>query len=138
METIIKLGSLTYRIQFSLGTNFTENTIHTSHINTNILKCNCYWWIKIHHGVAIIALGSYCCIVADYWKAMDKAKKKKRNLFYGRTDSKKGSVGHFFFLQFFAKLPKKIVIISCSLYSKIFIQIFVQKLAALTFFWEKK
>ncbi len=66
-------------------------------------------------------------------------------MFYGRTDSKKRSVGRAYFLffnniflHFLPKLPEKIMIFSCSLRSKFFIQIFVQKMADFTLLGSKK
>ena len=71
-------------------------------------------------------------------------RRKKNTLFYGRTDSKKRSVGRayffliIFFLHFLPKLPEK----NCDFFLlaslQIFIQIFVQKIADFTTFGSKK
>ena len=95
------------------------------------IKCRSWW---------------YFCVVVENscWNLVFKNKiqalgEGKKTLFYGRTDSKKRSVGHNIFFTFFAKITrKKSWFFSHSLRSKIFIQIVVQKMADFTIFGSKK
>ena len=70
-------------------------------------------------------------------------RRKKKTCFTGEQIPKNGRSGiffvkYFFFLHFLPKLPEKIAIFSCSLRSKFFIQIFVQKMADFTILGIKK
>ncbi len=107
-----------------------------------------FYYVKImftnRNFICMLKLADYHCIPRQALFSPLGEGKKNNPVFYGRTDSKKLSVGRaYFFLNnffkhFLPKLPEKIGIFSCSLPSKFFIQIFVQKMADFTIFGCKK